>query len=66
MWSRLARQVLWSYETCFSKCDDNGFVVFGEVVECGKMFRGEHGAGIEDTDEEVCVVGGTWIGFLSS
>ena len=40
-----------------SKCDDVGFVVVGEVVECGNMFRGEHGASIE----EVCRVAGTWI-----
>ena len=27
------------------------------------MFRGEHGASVEDVDEEVCRVGGTWIGL---
>ena len=48
---------------CFSKCDDVGFVVVGEVVECGNMFGGEHGAGIEDADEEHCMVGGTWVGL---
>ena len=50
VWSRLARQVL---NPCFSKCDNVGFVVVGEVVECGNMFRGEHGAGNEGADEEV-------------
>ena len=44
---------------CFSKCDDVRFVVVGQVVECGDMFRGEHGASVEGTDEEVCRVGGT-------
>ena len=48
---------------CFGKCDDIEFVVVGEVVECGNMFRGEHGAGIEGADEEVCGVSGTWIGL---
>ena len=28
--------------TCFSKCDDVGFVVVGKVVDCGNIFRGEH------------------------
>ena len=27
------------------------------------MFRDEHGASIEGADEEVCRVGGTWIGL---
>ena len=48
---------------CFSKCDDVGLVVIGEVVECANMFRVEHGAGIEGADEKVCGVGGTWIGL---
>ena len=34
-------------------------MVVGQVVECGNMFRGEHGASVE----EVCRVGGTWIGL---
>ena len=38
---------------CFNKCNDVGFVIVGEDVECGNMFRGEHGAGIESADEEV-------------
>ena len=46
-----------------SKYDDVGFVVVGEVVECGNMCRGEHGASIEGADEEVCRVVGTWIGL---
>ena len=37
---------------CFSKCDDVGFVVVGEVVECGNMFRDEYGAGIVGADED--------------
>ena len=45
------------------KCNDVGFVVVGEIVECGNMFWGEHGACIEDADEEVCEVGGTWVGL---
>ena len=44
-------------------CDDVEFVVVGKVVECGNLFRGEHGANIEGADEEVCKVGGTWIGL---
>ena len=40
-----------------------GFVVVGQVVECGNMFRGEHGASVEGADDEVCRVGGTWIGL---
>ena len=36
-------------------------MVVGKVVECGNMFRGEHGVSIESADEEVCRVGGTWI-----
>ena len=44
---------------CFSKCDDVGFVVVGQVVECDNMFRGEHEASVEGADEEVCRVGGT-------
>ena len=34
-------------------------MVVGEVVE----FGGEHGAGIEGADEEVCGMGGTWVGL---
>ena len=39
----------------FNKCDDVGFVVVGEVIECCNMFRGEHRAraGIEGADEEI-------------
>ena len=48
---------------CFDKCDDVRFVVVGQVVECGNVFRDEHGASIECADEEVCRVGGTWIGL---
>ena len=48
---------------CYSKCDDVGFVVVSQVVECGNMFRGEHGASVEAADEEVCRVSGTWIGL---
>ena len=48
---------------CLDKCDDVRFVVVGQVVECGNVFRGEHGANIEGADEEVCRVGGTWIGL---
>ena len=48
---------------CFSKYDDVGFVIVGEVVECGNIFRDEHGACIEGADEDVCGVGGTWIGL---
>ena len=48
---------------CFSKCDDVRFVVVGKVVECGNMFGGEHSASIEGADEDVCRVGGTWIGL---
>ena len=47
----------------FSKCDDVESVVVREVVECGNMFRGEHAADIEGAYEEVCGVGGTWIGL---
>ena len=47
----------------FSKCDNVWFVVVGQVVECGNMFGGEHGASVEGADEEVCRVGGTWIGL---
>ena len=36
----------------------------GEVVECGNMFGGEHGAGSEGVDEEVCGVGGTCVGLI--
>ena len=43
-------------------CDDVRFVVVGEVVECGNMFRGEHEAGIEGADE-VCGVDCTWVGL---
>ena len=32
------------------------FVVVGQVVECGNMFRGEHGASVEGADEKVCRV----------
>ena len=48
---------------CFGKCDDVRFVVVGQIVECGNVFRGEHGTSIEGADEEVCRVGGTWIGL---
>ena len=40
-------------ELRISQCDDVGFVVVGEVVECCNMFRGEDGADIEGADEEV-------------
>ena len=39
----------------------SGLWFVGKVVECGNMFRGEHGASIEGVDEEVCSVGVTWI-----
>ena len=39
------------------------FVVVGKVVECDNMFRGDHRVGIEGADEDVCGVGGTWIGL---
>ena len=45
VWSRLIRQVLWSTNPSFGKCDDVEFVAVSEVVECSNMFRGEHGAG---------------------
>ena len=48
---------------CFSKCNEIGFVVLGEIVESGNMFGGEHGAGNEGADKEVYGVGGTWIGL---
>ena len=38
-------------------------MVVRQVVECGDMFRGEHGASVEGADEEVCRMGGTWIGL---
>ena len=38
-------------------------MVVDEVVECGNMFKGEHGVSIEGADEEVCRVCGTWIGL---
>ena len=38
-------------------------MVVGKGVECDNMFRGEHGASIDGADEEVCRVGGTWIGL---
>ena len=38
-------------------------MVVGQVVECGNMFRGENGAGIEYLVEEVCGMGGTWVGL---
>ena len=60
--SRLARRCCGATNPCFGKCDDVGFGVVGEVVECGNMFSGEHGAGIEGADE-VYGVGGTWIGL---
>ena len=47
----------------FCKCDDIRFVVVGQVVECGNVFRGEHGTSIEGADEKVCRVGRTWIGL---
>ena len=40
-------------------------MIIGEVIECGNMFRGEHGAGIEGADEEVCGVGGPGLGWIS-
>ena len=46
---------------CFSKCDDVGFVVVGQVVECGKTFRGEQVASVEGADEKLCRMGVTWI-----
>ena len=63
VWSRLARLCCGATDPCFSKCDDVGFVVVGQVVECGYMFRDEHGASVEGADEEVCRVGWTWIGL---
>ena len=36
-------------------------MVVSEVVECGNMLRGEHGASIEGADEEVCRMSGTLI-----
>ena len=56
---RLAGVVKLRIHVC--KCDHVGFVVVGQVVEYGDMFRGEHGASVERADEEVCRVGGTWI-----
>ena len=38
-------------------------MVVSQVVECGNMLRSEHGASVEGADEEVCRVGGTWIGL---
>ena len=38
-------------------------MVVGQVVECGNVIRGEHETSIEGADEEVCRVGGTWIGL---
>ena len=38
-------------------------MIVGQVVECGNMFRGEHGASVEGADEEVCRVCRTWIGL---
>ena len=38
-------------------------MVVGDVFECDNMFKGEHGAGIEDADEEVCRLGGTLVGL---
>ena len=38
-------------------------MVVGEVVECGNMFRDEHGASIESADEEVYRVGEIWLGL---
>ena len=38
-------------------------MVVGKVVEWGNMFGGEHRVSIEGADEEVCRVGGTWIGL---
>ena len=37
-------------------------MVVDQVVECGNMFRGEHGASVDGADK-VCRVGGTWIGL---
>ena len=33
------------------------------VRSLSDMFRGEHEASVEGADEEVCRVGGTWIGL---
>ena len=41
-------------------------MVVGQVLKCGNMFRGEHGASVEGADEEVCRVSGPWIGFWIS
>ena len=38
-------------------------MIVGQVVECGNMFRGEHGASVEGADEDVYRVDGTWIGL---
>ena len=38
-------------------------MIVGQVVESGNMFRDEHGTSTEGADEEVCRVGGTWIGL---
>ena len=50
----------------FSKCDDVGLVVVGEVVECGNMFRGEHGVSVEGADEEVSGWVGPGLGWIST
>ena len=39
-------------------------MIVGQVVECGDVFRDEHGTSIEGADEEDCRVGGTWIGLV--
>ena len=38
-------------------------MVVGEVVECGNMFGGEYGAGIEGADKEV-LRGGCDLGWV--
>ena len=38
-------------------------MIVGQVVESGNMFSGEHEANVEGADEEICMVGGTWIGL---
>ena len=48
---------------CFGKCDDVRFVVVSQVVQCGNVFTGKHETSIEGADEDVCRVGGTWIGL---
>ena len=38
-------------------------MVASEVVECGNMFRGEHGAYIKGADEKVLGEDGAWVGL---